>query len=163
MRKLVLALYLATVGWGQANTNILSLGVSYTPSSSPTTAVSGLYAHQVQGGQSDTWAFTLVDAIPTVNKTITPGLQFQTDTTVGVAQRVATVGRLGIYIPMAAGFSWTGSNMGWSWTSGGMAVIPVSYNKVHGLVMPSVRYLKSSVSNGSGYQLIAGVMFGWGF
>ena len=59
----------------------------------------------------------------------------------------------------AAGISFNGTNTGWQWNAGALASIKLKNNW---FVMPNVRLLKSSVSNGAGYQPIVGVLFGWG-
>jgi hypothetical protein len=58
------------------------------------------------------------------------------------------------------GVSWTGSNTGWSWSTG--AGVPFQIGKSDWYVMPTVRVLKSSVAGATGYQPIVGILFGWG-
>ncbi len=158
---IVLALLLlsATVLFAQDTTttqlsDIYAGGVSYNVSGSPSLAGTGLYAHRV--ADSGTYAFTVVDAVPTSVKPVTVTTNFG----VGVAQKVFTVGKIPIYIPTAAGASYTGTNTGWAWSTGAMGVIKLKDSGY--FLAPSVRLLKSSVSNGDGYQPIVTVMFGWG-
>lgn len=132
---------------------IFAGGVSYSVNASPGIAGTGLYAHLVDS--SGTYAFTVVDALPNTVKPFTVTTNFG----VGVAQKVYTFGKVPIYVPAAAGFSWSGSNTGWQWNGGALASIHIKGNYY---VMPTVRFLKSSVSNGSGYQPIIGLLFGWG-
>jgi hypothetical protein len=77
----------------------------------------------------------------------------------GIAQKVTSVGKVGIYIPTAAGISWNGTNTGWQWNGGAAAMFPLKNGYY---LMPTVRFLKSSVSGGTGYQPIVGLLFGWG-
>lgn len=133
--------------------NLYMAGGSYNPGAVPAFAGDALYAHQLNN--SGTYAFTMIDVLPTTTKPFT----VTTNIGVGIAQRVFTINRLPIFIPTAAGISYTGPNAGWAWTTGAGA--PFVW-KGNWFVMPSVRVLKSSVSGGSGYQPIFGVLFGWG-
>jgi len=136
-----------------ALTNIYAAGASYNVGGSPAIAGTALYAHLVAG--TGTYAFTAVDALPNTLKPFT----VSTNIGVGIAQKVATLGKVPIYMPTAAGISWNGGNTGWQWNGGVLASIHVKNGYY---IMPTVRFLKSSVSNGSGYQPIVGVLFGWG-
>lgn len=133
--------------------NLYAAGVSYNGSASASVAGTGLYAHQV--GTSGTYAFTAVDVIPA---SYTP-FTVTSNVGVGVAQQVATIGKIPIFVPTAVGISWTGSNTGWQWSGGAAVAIPLK-NSMY--IVPMVRFLKSSVSGGSGYQPVLGVLFGWG-
>ncbi len=124
--------------------NIYAGGISYSV---------GLYAHLV--GNTGTYAFTAVDALPNTVKPFT----VSTNIGAGIGQKVTTIGKIGIYMPTAAGISFNGANTGWQWNGGVLASIHV---KGSYYVMPSARFLKSSVSNGSGYQPIVGVLLAWG-
>ena len=135
-------------------TNIYAAGVSYNVGGSPAVAGTGLYARLVSAS-TGTYAFTVVDALPNTQQKYT----VNTNLGVGIAQQVATIAKVPIYIPTSAGVSYTGANTGWAWSTGGMAVIGL---KGGYKVMPNVRLVKSSVSNGSGYQPVIGVLFGWG-
>lgn len=133
--------------------NLYAAGVAYNPGASPSVAGTALYAHEV--GTSGTYAFTAVDALPESLKPFT----VTTNVGAGIAQKVATLDGVAIFAPTSAGISWSGGNTGWQWTGGGIAAIPVRTNYY---ILPSLRFLKSSVSGGSGYQLIAGIAFGGG-
>jgi len=133
-------------------TNIYAAGVSYNNSGSPSIAGTGMYAHNITGG---TYAFTVVDALPSSFKPFTVTSSFGA----GIAQKVFTVGKVPVYIPTAAGISYNGTNTGWAWSTGALASVKVKGNW---RVFPNVRIVKSSVSNGAGYQPIVGVMFGYG-
>jgi hypothetical protein len=49
--------------------------------------------------------------------------------------------------------------VGWAWSTGALASVKLKGNF---RLFPMVRIAKSSVSNGTGYQPIIGVLFGWG-
>ena len=133
--------------------NIFAGGVSWNVGASPAVAGTGLYAHSIN--TSGTYAFTVLDALPSTVKPFT----VSTNIGVGVAQKIATLGKVPIYVPTTAGISWSGSNTGWQWSGGGLASIRL---KGDYYLMPSLRFMKSSVSSNSGYQLIPGVLFAWG-
>ena len=133
--------------------NIYAAGASYSINASPAIAGTALYAHSLN--TVGTYAFTAVDALPATVKPFT----VTTNIGGGIAQKVFTLGNVPIYMPTAAGISWSGTNTGWQWSGGGLAAIHV---KGSYYLMPSVRFLKSSVSGGTGYQPIFGVLVGWG-
>jgi hypothetical protein len=134
-------------------TNIYAAGVSYSVNATPSVAGTALYAHLI--ASSGTYAFTAVDALPNTLKPFT----VSTNIGVGIGQKVATLGSVPIYVPTAAGISFNGANTGWQWNAGALASVHVRGNYY---ILPSVRFLKSSVSGGTGYQPIIGVLFGWG-
>lgn len=153
--------------------NLYAVGISYNPAATQPVAGSALYAHLV-AADLGTYAFTAVDALPTAgqgevaNTAPNSGISLlqlgiptsvTTNIGVGVAQKVFTLGKIPIFMPTAVGVSWTGSNTGWQWNGGAVAAIHI---KGQYYVMPSVRFLKSSVSSRTGYQPILGVLFGWG-
>jgi len=134
-------------------TNIYAGGVSLNPGASPKIAGTGLYARLVSDG-SGTYLFSAVDALPTSVQPFAVTTQFSA----GVAQRVLTINNIPIFVPTSAGVSYNGENTGWAWTTGAMAVTRI---KDKWRLMPHIRAVKSSVSNGSGYQVIIGVLIGW--
>ena len=150
-------LALATLAAAQTTnlSNIYAAGVSGSPTAQPPVAGTALYAHLLDGN-AGTYAFTVWDALPDTYKPFT----VTTNVGIGIAQKAFTVGKFPIYVPTSAGIEWNGKNTGWQWSSGGLAAI-----KLHGAwrILPNVRFLKSSVSNGSDYQVIAGLMFGTGW
>jgi hypothetical protein len=155
MKKLIMILAFTLSLAAQTSTpapagEIYAGGVSYSPNAQQPLAVTGLAAHGLS--DANTFAFVVADALPTNTKPLTISSNIGT----GIAQKVATISGVSIYIPTAAGVSWTGKNTGWQWSSGAMAPIPLKGF----LIMPNVRFLKSSVSNGSDYQVIFGIMFG---
>lgn len=134
-----------------------AVGASYNPSATPSFAGTLLYAKAVtvSGAASSTLAFSVVDVLPENLKTLT----VSTNIGVGVAARIATVAGHTIYAPTSAGISYTGANTGWNWTTGAAVPFKLSPTKSY-YVVPNVRILKSSIAGG--YQLVPGVLFGWG-
>lgn len=156
MKKLLLAVLLLSLS-ALAQTPLTSIyagGVSFNSSASPRVAGTGLYAHSVDS--FGTYAFTVVDVLPNTVKPFTVTSNFS----VGAAQKVFTFGKVPIYVPTSAGISYNGTNTGWAWSTGAMASVKVGKKGFH--LFPAVRVVKSSVSNGTGYQPIATIMFGFG-
>ena len=132
--------------------NIYAAGVSFNNSATPAIAGTGIYARRVS--DSGTYAFTAVDALPNTLQPFTVTTNFSA----GIAQKAFTIGKIPIFIPTAAGVSYHGSNVGWAWSTGALASIKLKNNW---RMFPTVRIAKSSVSNGTGYQPIVGLLFGW--
>lgn len=152
----LLSVFLALPLFAQTEqpTNLYAAGVSFNNGATPRIAGTGLYARLINDG-SGTYAFTAIDALPNTLRPFT----VTSNIGVGVAQKLFAVGKVPIYVPGAVGVSWTGANVGWQWNTGALASVKLKGNW---RVMPNVRIVKSSVSNGSGYQPIVGVLFGWG-
>jgi hypothetical protein len=151
---LVIALFISLAAQAQAPVqNLYAIGGSYNINARPSVAGTALYAHYVAG--PGTYAFAAIDALP---GTIKP-FAVTSNVGAGVAQKLFSVGRVGLYLPTAAGISWTGANTGWQWSGG--AAVTVRLKGSFG-VMPTVRFLKSSVSGGSGYQPVIGLLFSFG-
>jgi len=140
--------------------NIYALGASYNSGASPAVAGTAMFAHLASPSTSaqGTYAFTVIDILPISTKPATVA----TNIGAGIAQQLVTLGKATIYTSTSAGISMTGSNTGWNWTGGGMVSIPFQVKGKTWYAMPNVRYIKSSVNNNSGYQLIGGAMLGWG-
>lgn len=157
MKYFALSLLLAcAVAFGQTAslpTNVYAGGVSFNNAASPKLAGTGLYARLVNDG-TGTYAFSVFDALPTSYKPFT----VTSNVGAGVAQHLFNIGKIPLYAPVSTGISWTGSNTGWMWNGGVMAAVKVK-NNWH--VYPNVRFLRSNVSNGSGYQVTAGVLIGF--
>lgn len=126
-------------------------GLSYGPSG---LAATGLGAKSLADG---TYAFGVLDAVP---QTIKP-LTITTNFGGGIAQKLP-IGYKSVtfWVPSSAGVSWAGHDVGWQWSTGGMAHIPVG--KAGLSINPTVRVLKSSVNNNSGYQVIGSLLIGFG-
>ena len=131
--------------------NIYAVGMNYSVNAQPGLAGSLLYA-RLMLPDSDTWAFTNADFIPNTLKPFT----VTNNVGAGLAQKIATFGGHPLYCITGAGVSWTGTNTGFQFNGGCLLSIKVK----NILIMPSGRFLKSSVSNGTGYQPIIGVYVG---
>lgn len=155
MRLACLLILSVALALGQTPVNNLAMvGVSANPGATPIVAGTGLWARLVKA-DTGTYAFAVVDALPTSVQPFVVTTQVGT----GIAQRLVTInGVVDLVIPTAAGISWTGTNVGWAWSSGGAAVVHWGRFRI----LPNVRFVKSSVS-GAGYQVIAGALFGWGW
>jgi hypothetical protein len=135
--------------------NFYAAGVSYNNGASPSVAGTGLYAHLLPTG-TNTYAFTVADILPTSYKPFTVTSNFG----VGVAQKLFSVGKVDLYVPTSAGISFTGTNTGWSWTTGVIAPVTVKGNWG---IAPAVRLIKSNVPGGQGYQPIGTVLLTYKF
>lgn len=161
MKHMFIAILAITLFCAFANaqdvTNLYGAGVSYNSGASPAVAGTALYAHKIDALKDSTgsYAFTVVDALPVSVKPFTVNTSFGA----GIAQKVFTIGKVPVFVPTSAGISYNGSNTGWAWTTGGMAVINLKGNWK---LLPNVRIVKSSVSAGAGYQPVAGIAIGWG-
>jgi|ERR1039458_5724748 hypothetical protein len=151
MKLLALCFALSLHAQSIAPPNTIAAGASYLTSGPSRLAGTGLLTF----GSSTTQAFAVLDAVPTTKAPIT----VTSNLGLGIAQRVFGIGRVSFWIPTAAGVSWTGKSVGWAWDSGALASIQTNSSW---RIMPNVRFLKSSISN-SNYQLIAGVLIGWGW
>lgn len=160
MKRLLLAvvavLSFAGLACGQSAPvkNIYAVGVSYNQSATPSVAGSALYARSVDS--VGTYAFTSVDLLPTSSKPFT----VTTNVSAGVAQKAFSIGKIPIYVPATAGLSFSGSNSGWAYSTGALASIKLGKSNFR--LFPSIRVLRSNVSNGSGLQPVVGLSFGWG-
>ena len=154
---LLFCLLLGVAAWAQEvpaqPDNVFAAGVSFNSGASPAVAGTGLYAHKV--ADSGTYAFTVMDVLPNNH---TDPFTVNSNFGFGIAQKVATIAKVPIYVPTSAGVSVNGDNLGWAWSTGALASIKL---KGDWRIMPHVRVVKSSVSNGTGYQPIVGVLFGW--
>lgn len=140
-------------------TNVYSFGVSYNNGTTPSVAGTAFYA-RLANSTSGTYGFTVLDILPTSLKPTV----VTTNIGVGVSQKVLTVNNINFFVPVSTGLTVTGTNSGWNWTGGGLmdytikkGGLPTQYH-----IEPNVRFVKSTVSNGSGYQLIFGLNFAIG-
>ena len=131
--------------------NLYAVGANYSVNAKPAFAGSLLYA-RLLNANTGTFAFTNADFLPNTTRPFT----VTNNIGAGVAQKVMTLGTVPIYCITGAGLSWSGTNTGYQYNGGCMASI-----KFKGiLIMPAGRFLKSSVSNGTGYQPIIGFYIG---
>jgi len=151
--SMVFVLGLCAFAQTPAPTNVYAAGISFNNAGTPAIAGTALYAKLLADG-SGTYAFTVVDALPTNVKPFT----VTSNISAGIAQKVFSIGKIPIFLPTAAGISFNGTNTGWAWSTGGMASIPLKGNWK---LFPHVRIAKSSVSNGTGYQPVVGLLIGW--
>ena len=144
MKTILVTLLLAVSCFAQSAdpSSIYAAGISSNPSASPAVGGFGMYAKEVTGG---TYAVTLLDIAPLSAKPFTVATQLSA----GVAQKLFTVKSLPVYALAAAGGSFQGTNSGFAWTGGGATVAYIKGHKV----MLGLRFIKSAVSNGSGYQV----------
>ena len=149
----VLALLLIPTLHAQAVTNFYAAGATYNVNASPSVAGTVLYAKKL--ADSNTYAFTALDMVPNTVKPYT----VTTNMGVGVAQKLTTIGKVDIFTPLAAGISTSGPNLGWQYNFGIMPTIRI---KGPYYIAPTVRFNKSSVSNGTGVQPLIGILFGFG-
>jgi len=158
MRNIIIALALlvSTVAFAQTTTgpaNLYAAGASFNQGAKPSVAGNFLYAHAIGDG---TYAFSDIDVLPNTLRPFT----VTTNIGGGIAQKLFTIGKYSVYVPTTAGVSINGNNTGWNWSTGGM--VPVKITKSGWYLLPNARVIKSSVSNGTGFQLIAGFDIGWG-
>lgn len=130
-----------------------AIGGSYNPSASPSFAGTLLVAKNIAISGTNQLAFTVIDVLPVNLKTLT----VSTNIGLGDAIKLATIAGHNVYAPTSAGVTYTGSNTGWNWSTG--LAVPVKIRSGNWYAVPNVRVLKSSVST---YQLVPGVLFGWG-
>jgi hypothetical protein len=144
----------------QSLSNLYAAGVSYNQSASPAVAGSALYAHALSPDTTGMFAFTAIDVLPNGTKPFT----VSTNISAGVAEKLFSIAGHDVYVPTTAGVSFTGTNTGWAWSTGAAVPIKLNLKSTNGswYIVPIVRVLKSSVSNGTGYQPILGVLLGWG-
>jgi len=127
-------------------------GLSYSVNADKPIAGTALQAKSFN--DSGTFEFAAFDAVPNTLKPFT----VTNNVAIGIAQRLVIADKFTTYVTTGAGPSWNGPNFGWSWNAGGLIPIHV---KGPWYVAPTFRFTKSSVSNGTGYQPIIGVLFGW--
>ena len=135
-------------------------GVSYNNGAKPSLAGTLTYSHLLLS--SDTactnlvtlcYGYTVLDILPlSFNPSVVT-----TNIGVGVAQKALTIGKVNFFIPASVGPTITGTNVGWNWSGGGLADIPIEKagGPTHWHVQPNIRFVNANV-NGvtNGYQLI---------
>jgi hypothetical protein len=136
--------------------NLYAAGVSWNQAGSPSIAGTALFAHLVNDG-SGTYAFGVYDALPQNTKPFT----VTSNVGAGIAQQIFKIGNTPVFIPTSAGISFSGPNTGWAWSTG--VGVPIKFKSTSNwYAMPTVRVVKSSIANGTGYQLIPTIMIAWG-
>lgn len=132
--------------------NFAAVGMSYNRGGDPAIAGTAAYARRLS---EHTYSFTLMDALPVKEHPNAIATQVGT----GILQRIASIGKVDLYLPVAAGISWSGTNSRWSWTGGAMAAYRIPKLGVY--VYPNIRWSLVDVAPGvSGYQNTFGVLFG---
>lgn len=155
--------------------NLYGLGMSYNSGASPAVAGNAFYAKLLSANQSTsdvgggvmvttfhpTYSFTLLDILP---DTVKP-FSVTTNISSGIAQQVFQLGPVNLFTIGTAGLSVGNTNLGWTWTAGAFgdynfkkAGKPTKLDLIVG-----ARTIKSSVSGGSGYQIIPGAGLAYRF
>lgn len=156
-----LVLMLPCIGHGQEVNNLYMAGVSFNNSATPPVAGTAMYAHAVSHDTAPgMFAFSVYDALPNKGKPFT----VTSNIGVGIAQKVFDIAGHDVFVPSSAGISYSGTNVGWAWSTGAGVPFKIKETSDGGAwyVMPIVRVVKSSVSNGTGYQPIVSLTFGYG-
>lgn len=138
----------------QGPQNIYGAGVSYSVNAKPSVAGTAMYSYKLT--DSNTYFTTTFDVLP---NTIRP-FTVSSNVGAGVAQKVATIANHNIYCLSTAGVSWTGSNTGWQFNGGCATAFKVGTQGFS--IVPTFRFLKSNVTNGTGYQPVFGLLYVWG-
>lgn len=141
-----------------ASANFYAGGIAWNQSGNPQIGGNVIYGHEVS---SDTvphmYFVSILDILPTGNKPFTA----TTNIGAGVAQQVTTIAGFPLFYLATTGLTINGPNTGWNY-DGGIATTfnPFKKKCPSCFLMPHARFLKASVSNGSGYQPIVGIDFG---
>ena len=113
------------------------------------------YSHLLTANIGGTYGYTVADILPiSLNPTVVA-----TNVGVGIAQKALTIGSVNFYIPASVGPTITGSNIGWNWTWGGLADIPIKKAGVPTAwgIEPNIRTLSATVNGVQGSQIIFGI------
>lgn len=145
----ILAVCVAAALAQTAPADFVAAGASYNQGGSPAIAGTAAYGHLLSDGL---YSFTAIDILPTSFKPFTT----QTAITTGIGKRFFTVAGIPVYALATAGASTTGIATGWTWTTGGAAVINLGKGWV---LIPNARPAKSSVG---GWAYVYGILIGWG-
>ncbi|MFC6645464.1 hypothetical protein ACFQBQ_07665 [Granulicella cerasi] len=137
---------------------LYAVGGSYSPGASPAFAGTAMVAIKIPN--TSTYGVTIYDALPTSVKPF----KITTNIGAGVAQKLTTIAGYDVFGTTSAGLTYTSTNTGWNATFGGAVMIPIKTLKDGSklYLMPEGRGMKSSVSDGSGVQVIVGVQFALG-
>ena len=149
-----LTLMLLALSLPAQDTNFVAGGASFNGSGSPQFSVTGLYTRLLAG---NTLSYIVFDAVPTTTRPYV----IVNDLSIGPAQRMLTAGRFSLYTVTGAGVSWaSGKNTGWTLNGGELLAIQL-WGKWY--IAPSFRFVKSSVNQNSGSQVLITVLIGKGF
>jgi hypothetical protein len=101
------------------------------------------------------YSFNLFDVVSKSSHPFTTAVIAST----GLAQHVRDIGPVHLYLVGTIGVASGGTNTGWAWTSGGVAVIPLRGGFS---LMPCIRVLNSGVlAQGQAPQFMVGLAIGW--
>ena len=143
--------------------NVYEFGLSYNNGASPSIAGTFGYSHLLtptdgvcvpSAALCGTYGYTVMDILPlSFNPSVVA-----TSIGVGVAQKVLTINGINFFIPASVGPTITGTNMGWAWTTGGLADVPIKKAGVptHWHLHPNIRLVNATVNGTSGHQLVFG-------
>lgn len=129
--------------------NFIAGGIAFNQYSVPQISGALLYAQRIGEGL---YSYSLVDV---VSKTVRPFVA-TTSITTGLAQHVRSIGKIRVYISGTGGVAAGGENLGFSWSAGGAAVVPLGGGWK---LLPGVRVIKSSITD---FQGVYSLMIGWG-
>lgn len=136
----------------EAPVQFFAAGLAYNGYATPNVAFTALYAKKLNIGEN-VYSFNYIDVLSKTDKfyTVTPSV------TTGLAKEFFKIQNMPIYGSTGIGASAGGNDFGWAWTAGAASSIAIGKQGWH--LLPNVRMVKSSLSD---YQLIYGVMIGWG-
>jgi hypothetical protein len=135
----------------QGPAQYVAAGVALNQYAAPQISGTLLYAKQVTA--VNTYSFTLVDVI---SKSLQP-FEAATSISSGVAQQILKLEGIRIFATTTVGMIAGGEDIGWSWTGGGAAAIPLGKSGFS--LLPSVRFLASGLTE---RQMIYGLAIGFG-
>ena len=159
-KLLIFALVLFPLQLSAQNTlpvNMYGGGLSYNLDGVPHISGTAFQAHKL--GDSGTYTLEIYDALPVkvpcaaTDTTCKQTYTVSSSIGAGVFQTLFDIGKITLMTPNAMGVQYTGQNLGWQYSTGIIALIPV---KKHFLA-PMVRLGKGSV--GGGYNPIFGLTY----
>ena len=131
--------------------DLFAAGGSWNTQGSPQVNGMTLYAHQLGTGL---YSFTLTDITPVQ---LRPRVVITTNMTTGLAQHLRNFAFARIYVLATAGVGAGGENVGFAYSAGGAAVIPLGKSGL--CLLPNIRVLKNTLSE---FQGIYGLALGFG-
>lgn len=139
-------------------TEVFAAGGSWNQTGSPQFCFTAANAHRITTG---VYSFTAVDVFALTNPTpLLPNQAKYTITvtpTTGIATQIRSFGKVRLFGIGTIGAAAGGSQVGWAYSAGGFAYIPLGKGFS---VIPNFRTVKTSLSGE--FQGILGVMIGWG-